>query len=160
MTQLIFPSTQQNLSAIVVLSFSRLFFRERHCIDYIKILSICLCINDVYIEIVWDKLDFQQVIRHPLSIPKKNSTRLSVISSITALQIEKNKQLIKLEGIAYTMTPNCERKLKWKKKKWLNFEKKFKISLEKRIVSDMAKLNFLFNRETRGSLYVETISRY
>lgn len=55
------------------------------------------------------KNNFQRVIRYLPSHQKKTA---AVIAAFTVAEIKKNKKIIKLEGIAYTMTHDCEKKNK------------------------------------------------
>ena len=59
---------------------------------------------------------FQQVIHHLLSLQKKKSSATAtVIVAFTVPEIKKNKNLIKLKCISYTMTLDCKKKLKYNK---------------------------------------------
>ena len=56
--------------------------------------------------------DFQQVIHHLLSLQEKSSPTAAVIVAFTVPEIKKTKNFIKLEYISYTMTLDCEKKIK------------------------------------------------
>ena len=53
--------------------------------------------------------DFQKVIQHLLSLKKKKFRYCCSDVAFTVPEIKKNKNLIKLEYIFYTMTLNCKK---------------------------------------------------
>ena len=53
--------------------------------------------------------DFQQVIHHLLILQKKSSPSAAVIVAFTVPEIKKNKNVIKVEYISYTMILDCKK---------------------------------------------------
>ena len=77
-----------------------------------------------------------------------------MIVAFTVPEIKKNKNLIKLEYISYTMTLNCKKKIKMQQNRVL---KKIKILLKNLMVFGVAKLYFSSNRKTGGAFYGKQI---
>ena len=99
--------------------------------------------------------DFQQVIHHLLSLKKISSPTAAVIVAFTVLEIRNTKNVIKLEYISYTMTLDCEKKLKCNK--MADFWKKNQNLLKNLMVVGLTKLYFLSNHKTGGSFYEKKI---